>query len=318
MPRLPFIDADALRASVPIGELLDAVDAAYRDVAARRDRSPLRSQLELGPDGVLLLMPGLREGGSGATVKLVSVVPSNVERSLPTVQALVVWFDAETGRPAALLDGTALTAMRTGAASGVATRLMARADARVLALFGAGGQAEWQLRAVAAARPIGEVRVVTRRPSSREVFASRMSEEMGLDVRPVADPAAALDGADVACCATTSSTPIFAAAAVPAGCHVNGIGSFRPDMVEMPPELLGAADLVAVDSRSAAMAESGEVRVAIERGLLSEERLVELGGLPPDHAATRPASWITVFKSVGLAIQDLAAAELAVRRSVAS
>lgn len=318
MPGLPFIDADALRASVPIGELLDAVEDAYRDVAARRDRSPLRSQLELGTDGTLLLMPGLREGGSGATVKLVSVVPSNAQRSLPTVQAVVVWLDAETGRPTALLDGTALTAMRTGAASGVATRLMARPDARVLALFGAGGQAEWQLRAVAAARPIREVRVVTRRRSSREAFASRMSEAMGLDVRPVADPAAALDGADVACCATTSSTPIFPAGAVPAGCHVNGIGSFRSEMVEMPPELLGAADLVAVDSRTAVLAESGEVRVAVERGLLSEERLVELGGLPPDHAATRPPSWITVFKSVGLAIQDVAASELAVRLSIAS
>ena len=166
---LPFLDGDRIRAAVPMTELLDAVEAAYRDVAAGRDRSPLRSHVELS-DGALLLMPGVREGGAGASVKLVTVMPRNAERGLPTIQALVVWFDAATGRPLALLDGAAVTAMRTGAASGVGSRLLARTDAETLTVIGAGGQAEWQIRAVACrpADPSG-ARLRARRRASRSL-----------------------------------------------------------------------------------------------------------------------------------------------------
>lgn len=238
MAQLPFLDAATIRQAVPMGELLDAVEAAFREVAAGRDRSPLRSHVSLDA-GDLLLMPGVREGGAGATVKLVTVVPANADRGLPTVQALVVWFDAETGQPLALLDGATVTAMRTGAASGVATRLLARPGAHVLALFGAGAQAEWQLRGVLAARPIDEVRVVTRHRTGREAFAERMGAELGIGIEAVASAAEALDGADLVCCASTSATPIFSAEAVAPGSHVNGIGAFRLEMVEMPPELYG-------------------------------------------------------------------------------
>ena len=125
MGPVPYLDADAIRSGVPIADMLDAVEAAYRDVATGRDRSPIRSRVEL-PNGDLLLMPGVRDGSSGASVKLVTVMPANAGRGLPTIHALVVWLDAETGRPLALIDGETLTAMRTGAASGVATRLLAR------------------------------------------------------------------------------------------------------------------------------------------------------------------------------------------------
>src|SRR5688572_16805304 len=134
MAQLPFLDAATIRQAVPMGELLDAVEAAFREVAAGRDRSPLRSHVSLDA-GDLLLMPGVREGGAGTTVKLVTVVPANADRGLPTVQALVVWIESETGRPLAMLDGATVTAMRTGAASGVATRLLARPEAHVMALF---------------------------------------------------------------------------------------------------------------------------------------------------------------------------------------
>ena len=161
MGPVPYLDADAIRAGVPIADMLDAVEAAYRDVAAGRDRSPIRSRVEL-PNGDLLLMPGVRAESSGASVKLVTVTPANAGRGLPTIHALVVWLDAETGRPLALIDGETLTAMRTGAASGVATRLLARPDASTVALIGAGAQAEWQLRAVLAARPIRRALVFAR------------------------------------------------------------------------------------------------------------------------------------------------------------
>lgn len=313
MPQLPFLDTDTLRRTVPIPDLLDAVEAAFRDVVAGRDRSPIRSRVPLPAGGDLLLMPGVRDGGAGASVKLVTVVPTNPERGLPTIHALVLWLDAVTGEPRALLDGAMLTAMRTGAASGVATRLLARPESHVLALFGAGAQAEWQLRCVAAARPIDEVRVVTRSAEARDAFAARMSSEMGLAVRGTADARVALHGADVVCCATTSSEPIFDATWIGPGTHVNGIGAFRRGMIEMPPALFGRASLVTVDSLEAAAEEAGDLIAALESGAIDPSAVVEIGSLPADWAAGRPPVAITVFKSVGLAIQDVAAAELAVR-----
>lgn len=312
MPPLPFLDADTLRRVVAIPDLLDAVETAFRDVATGRDRSPLRSRVPLPAGGDLLLMPGVREGGAGASVKLVTVVPSNPGRGLPTIHALVFWLDAVTGEPRALLDGEMLTAMRTGAASGVATRLLAREESRVLALFGAGGQAEWQLRCVAAARPIEEVRVVTRSPASREAFATRMATATGLAVRAVGDPREALDGADVVCCATTATDPLFEADWVAPGTHLNGIGAFRRGMVELPPALFARAQVVAVDSREAAGEEAGDLIAAMESGEVAQERIVEIGTIERGWATSRPPDAITVFKSVGLALQDVAATELAV------
>lgn len=312
---LPFLDADAVRAAVPIDDLLDAVEVAFRDVASGRDRSPLRSHVALD-DGDLLLMPGVRPGGAGTTVKLVTILPGNAASGRPTVQAVVVWIDAATGTPRALIDGATLTAMRTGAASGVATRLLARRDASSLAVIGAGVQAAWQVHAVLAARPtITEVRVFARHPAGREAFAAQLTVEApGVTVRAAASAEEAVRGASVVCCATTATDPVFDATWLSPGAHVNGIGAFRLGMVELPPELFGAASVVAVDSRAAALAEAGDVVAAIERGLLAETELVEIGTVDRAWSETRAPEAITVFKSVGLAIQDVAAAELVVSR----
>jgi ornithine cyclodeaminase/alanine dehydrogenase-like protein (mu-crystallin family) len=313
MSGIPFLDAAAIRSAVPIADLLDAVERAYRDVADGRDRSPLRSHVGLDA-GDLLLMPGVRRGGTGATVKVVTVVPDNVARGLPTIHALVLWLDASTGAPIALMDGATVTAMRTGAASGVATRLLARQDAATLAIIGAGGQAEWQLRAVLAARPISRVLVHARSAEARAGFARAMADATGLEVEPVGSAEAAIRTADVVCCATTSSEPVFDAGWLRPGTHVNGIGAFRLGMVELPPEVFQRASLVAVDSRAAAMAEAGDLVAAIGRGLLAESELVELGTIGREWVVGRDPAAITAFKSVGLAIQDVAAAELIAER----
>jgi ornithine cyclodeaminase len=307
-------DADAVRAAVPVPELLDAVEHAFRDVASGRDRSPLRISVPL-PNGDLLLMPGIRQDGAGSSVKLVTVQPANAARGLPTVQAVVVWFDRETGEPQAVVDGGSLTRMRTGAASGVATRLLARPESSVMALLGAGGQAAWQVRAVVAARPISEVRVYARSAESRERFAAEMADEMGNGVRMIASSSAedAVSSADVVCCATTSSEPVFQASWLRRGAHVNGVGAYRLGMVELPPELFGVASMVAVDSREAALAEAGDLVAAIEAGLLGSDDFVEIGSIERSWVTSRDPDAITVFKSVGLAIQDVAAAELVVR-----
>ncbi|HEX2883680.1 MAG TPA: ornithine cyclodeaminase family protein [Candidatus Limnocylindria bacterium] len=306
---LPFFDADAIRRAVPVDALLDAVEAAYRDVAAGRDRSPLRSHVPLG-SGSLLLMPGVRDGGAGATVKIVTVMPDNPGRGLPTVQALVAWIDAVTGRPLAVLDGATVTAMRTGAASGVATRLLARRDASLLTVIGAGGQAEWQVRAVLAARPIRRVLVHARSRDRAAAFAEAVAASTGVEVAVASSAEAAVHEADVVCCATTATEPVFDATWLRPGAHVNGIGAFQLGMVELPPALFARATLVAVDARSAAMAEAGDVVAAIEAGLLAEDDLVEIGSISGDWVDGRDPEAITAFKSVGLAIQDVAAAEL--------
>ena len=300
-----YLDAAAVARAVDLDELIDAVEAAYRDVAAGRDRSPLRSRIALS-EGDLLLMPGSREGAAGVSVKIVSIVPRNAERGRATVQAVVIWIDALTGTPAALLDGEAVTALRTGAGTAAATRLLSRPESRVLAMIGAGGQAEWQVRATCRVRPIDEVRVWA--PSARRYeLVDRLQPLLAADVRAAESAEAAVRDADIVCCATTSQRPVFDAAWIRAGTHVNGIGAFRPGMVELPPELFGRADLVAVDSRAAAMTEAGDVLAAIQDGQIAAERVVEIGTLP--HGVERAPGVITVFKSVGLAAQDAAAVE---------
>jgi ornithine cyclodeaminase len=309
---MELIDAAALRRLVPMDALLDAVEAAYRDVSAGRDQSPLRQHLDLEDGGLLILMPAAREGGSGASVKLISWVPGNPDRGLPTIQGTVTWFDAHTGEPAYQFDGPAVTALRTGAASGVASRLLARSDAAVMGLIGAGAQAESQIRAVLAARPIREVRVFARTGASREAFAAAMDDALPVRVRAVASAEEAVREADLVCCVTPSETPVLEAEWLSPGTHVNAIGSFRMGMVEVPPAAFGRAARVAVDSKDAAGHEAGDVAAAVAAGELDPETIVEIGTVPADWAASRDPQAITIFKSVGLPIQDLATADLAV------
>jgi len=309
---MELIDATTLQSLVPMDRLLDAVEAAYRDVAAGRDRSPLRQHLTLDGGGLLVVMPAARAGGSGSAVKLITWVPGNRERGFPTIQGVVTWFDGRTGEAAFQFDGPMVTALRTGAASGVGARLMARTDAAVLALIGAGVQAESQIRAVLAARPIREVRVFSRTAESRLAFAHAMDADLPVTVRAVESAEAAVRGADIVCCVTPSETPVFDADWLAPGAHVNAIGSFRMGMVEVPPEAFGRASLTAVDSRDAAGHEAGDIAAAVATGQLVAADVIEIGSLDPDWAVTRDPDAITIFKSVGLAIQDLATADLAV------
>lgn len=309
---MELIDAATLRRLVPMDALLDAVESAYRDVSAGRDRSPLRAHLELEDGGLLILMPAAREGGAGASVKLITWVPGNPARGLPTIQGTVTWFDARNGTPAFQFDGPTVTALRTGAASGVGARLLARPDAAVMGLIGAGAQAESQIRAVLAARPIREVRVFARTAEPREAFAATMDATLPVRVRAVASAEEAVRGADVVCCVTPSETPVFEAGWIDPGTHVNAIGSFRMGMVEVPVEAFGRAARVAVDSKDAAGQEAGDIAAAVAAGTLDPETIVEIGNVPVDWAASRDPEAITIFKSVGLPIQDLATADLAV------
>jgi ornithine cyclodeaminase len=246
-------------------------------------------------------------------LKVVSVFPHNPARhGLPSIHALVVLIDAETGRPAAVLDGTYLTALRTGAASGAATRILARPDARVLAMFGAGAQAPAQVQAVCAVRPIERVWVVNRTRARAEALIQALrAQGIAAELRVAPSAAAALAEADVVCCATSSPTPLFDDADLRPGTHLNGVGAFTPHMAEVPPAAVARAR-VFVDQRTAAWAEAGDLIQARDAGLLDERGVVELGQVIAGQAPGRTSDTeITFFKSVGNAVQDVAVAQIA-------
>lgn len=313
------LTADDVRAALPMREAIAAMRDAFTQLAEGRVTLPLRSAVRVPErDGVMLTMPGRCDGPHGLGAKLVSVFPRNVERHVPLIHAIVILLEADTGEPAALLDGQSLTAIRTGAASGLATDLLARPDASRVAIIGAGAQARTQLQAVCTVRRISSVSVVSRTRVHAERFAEEMAGWDGvvpprIEVAP--SPRRAVAQAEVICTATSSATPVLEAEWIAQGTHVNAIGAFAPEMRELDPAVLGMARVV-VDQREAALAEAGEVIAAVRNGLVNEAQLVELGEVVTGRAAGRErGEQITVFKSVGLAVQDLVAGARAVARA---
>lgn len=312
--------ADIAR-SLPMREAVEAMREAFAAHAGKRVQAPARAVLE-GPDGrgATLVMAAAMHAAEAAhlAVKVVSVVPGNPRRGLPSIHGTVLLIDAATGVPQALLDGASLTAIRTAAACGLATDLLARPDSRVLAVFGSGVHARTQVRAMRAVRPIEEVRIFNPNADSARAMADELAAASPPSggVRAVATASEALAGADIACTATTSRRAVFEDRDVPDGMHVNAIGSFKPADREVPGETLARA-VVVVDDRAAAMEEAGDVLRAIDEGLFSEDRIrCELGALVTGGTEGRTApGQVTVFKSVGMAIQDLAAARAVVRKA---
>jgi ornithine cyclodeaminase len=271
----------------------------------------------ISEDGSALAMMAKRssalDGDGGIAFKLVSVWPPNRELGLPTTQAIALWFDAATRSPHLLIEGGSLTSLRTGAASGLATDLLADPDAATLAMIGAGGQAADQVRAVCTVRSIREVKIFSQHGAS----AQRLVDELrpllpDTTVRYVPSARMALADADVVCCATNATSPVISDHGLAARVHINAVGAYRPMMCELPKELLAHAQLVVVDELEAALAESGEIIGAVQSGALAVQDIVELGNV----IGTPPAllHGITVFKSVGIALQDWAICRLLSQR----
>jgi ornithine cyclodeaminase/alanine dehydrogenase-like protein (mu-crystallin family) len=292
-----FQTAEAVRRAVSMSDAIAAVREAFVGFTRDEFELPLRTVMR---DGAFLAMNAHHRASGSAVVKSVSL---DFGRR-PAVQGVVAYLSLGAG-PTVTMDAGSVTSLRTGAVVGVATDLLAPVDASVLTLVGLGGQAPDQLRAVRAVRDISAVRLVGATPDEALDFRDRLAEELAdVDVSCYADIDEAVSEADVVCCATPSTQPLFKAESLPARVHVNAIGAFRLNMRELPDQLLADA-LVVVDQREAAMEEAGDVVHAIEAGLLKEDSLVELGHALTDGVATPPR---TVFKSVGLAIQDWAVA----------
>jgi len=307
---LRFLSARDVERALPMPRAIEAMKAAFRQLSDGEAVAPTRIHIESrDPRGDALFMPAYIPAEGRMGLKIVTVYGGNAKLGLPLIQAIVVLLDAATGSPVAVMDGTCLTAIRTGAASGAATDLLARPDAAVAAVFGAGTQARRQLEAVCAVRPIREARVCDPDAARAGAFATEMAERLSIAVRVVSSPSDALAGAQVACTATTSDVPVFADADVEPGTHINAIGSYKPHVREVPEETVRRA-LVVVDYRPAALAEAGDLLIPMRKGLIGEGHIhAELGEIV---AGTKPGrqspEQVTFFKSVGVAVQDLAAA----------
>ncbi|MEV6875279.1 ornithine cyclodeaminase family protein [Amycolatopsis sp. NPDC051128] len=293
-----MLDAHDIRKAVPMTAAVDAVREAFLDFAAGRFVVPQRWSFA---DGTTLVMSACHTPSSTTVVKTLSLVAGRT----PTILGTLVWNAAE-GQVVA--DAIEVTTLRTGAVSGVATDLLAPAGASRLALLGTGAQAADQVRAVAAVRPVRRLAVFGRDRTRAEAFTARLGAEFpGMTTRVATSASDAVSDAEIVCCATSSRAPLFAVDDLPDRVHVNAIGSYLPSMRELPAELVATASCVVVDQVDAVLKEAGEVIDAVDTGLIERAALVELG----QALRTPPTvSGRTVFKSVGLAVQDWAIARL--------
>ena len=292
---LPFLDEAEVRRHLRMADLVPAMARALADLSAGRVEQPVRTMLPVESRGFFAAMPAY---ASALGAKLVTFFPGN--QGVPTHHALIVLFRPETGEPMAIMDGRLITEMRTAAASAVATDLLARPDAAVLAILGSGVQAGSHLEALSLVRRFREVRVWS--PRNAAAFAARHG------VRALETAEAAVRGADVIVVATSSRAPVLHGAWVAPGAHVNAVGACRPDWRELDDDLVRRARLY-VDSRAAATKEAGDV-------IAAGEPFAELGEAV---AGTRPGRQslgeVTLFKSVGVAVEDVVSAELVYRRA---
>lgn len=317
------LSADDVRRAVSMTDAVDAVEQAFVALSTGNATVPLRAHVATPEhEATSFFMPArlATPVQTALGLKVVSVFPHNSARGEPSIHALVALFDPATGQPLAVVDGTYLTALRTGASSGVATRHMARPDARVLALFGAGSQALHQALAVMAVRPIERVHLLNRTRERAQALAERLLAA-GFDgeVMVASGAEEALSQADVVCTATSAPVPLFRDEWLRPGTHLNAVGAYTPAMAELPAATVGRARVI-VDQRAAAWAEAGDLIQARDAGLFDETGVAgEIGEVAVGLVAGRTTpEQITLFKSVGNAAQDLAVAALALQRAVES
>jgi ornithine cyclodeaminase len=304
-----------------MAEAIETVCAAYVQLSQGNATVPVRLSVRIPEhDGVILYMPTYLRTSGSVGAKIVSVFPHNPKIGLPSIHALAIVNDVRTGAPLAVMEAGYLTALRTGAASGVATQLLARNDARVAAIIGAGAQGRTQLDAVCAVRKIEQAWIYdTNREAARQ-FVSEMSSRAGRipqDLRVPSSPQEAVRGADVICTATTSMQPVFDDADLKPGVHINGIGAFTPEMQEIPSATVARARIV-VDSVEACLAEAGDLIIPLNQGVVTRDHFTtEIGQVAAGIRSGRTdPDQVTFFKSVGNAVQDVSVAQLILDRAV--
>lgn len=315
------LTAAEVRQALPMREAIEAMKRAFAALTEGRAQVPLRTRLPIpAHDGLSLFMPAFASTpqGEALAVKVVSLFPQNPSRGLAYIQAAVLVLEPDTGRALAVVEGSALTAIRTGAAGGAAADLLARPESQVVAIIGAGAQGRTQLEAVCNVRKIERAWIVDADLGRARALVAELSGHAPIpsNLRAAAEARQAVSEADIVCTATTSLTPVFDDRDLKPGAHISAVGSYTPEMQEIPPQTVKRARVI-VDSRLAALVESGDLIQPIRSGLFGEDHVyAELGEIILGLKTGRQsAQEITYFKSVGIAVQDALAAQLALQNA---
>jgi alanine dehydrogenase len=300
MPNPLFLDETAVRARLKMPDLIEAMQRALVEFSSGKVQQPVRTVLPFGDQAFFGLMPTYVPSLPALGAKLVALCPANAKRGLATHQAMIVMLDPETGIVKAILDGRYITEVRTAAVSAVSAQLLARRDARVLAILGSGVQARSHVEALRLVRHFSEIRAWSPNPERLRQFAA----ETG--AHAVSSAEAAVRGADVVVTVTASPTPVVTSGWVSDGAHIIAVGSCIPTHRELDPALVLRSRLI-VDSRAAALKEAGDVVMGMNEGSWTADHIrAELGELPVRENDRE----ITIFKSLGLAVEDIFAAHL--------
>ena len=313
-----ILSADNVRQALPMSDAITIMKSAFVALSQGDAVLPPRSHIEV-PDqrGTALFMPSYLPACQRLGLKVATLFDNNHQHDLPRLQSVMLLVDGSTGSPLAVLDGATLTAIRTGAASGAATDILARRDAAVVAVFGAGVQGRTQLEAVSCVRSIRLVYIVDPNQEAAQSLASQMSQCLNVQILIGDKSDLAVREADIICTATASATPVFVDRDVELGTHINAIGSYKPEVQEIPEKTVARARIV-VDHRASALDEAGDLIIALQKGLIRREDLqTELGDVISGRASGRSSDdEITLFKSVGVGVQDLAAASFVYNRAL--
>jgi ornithine cyclodeaminase/alanine dehydrogenase-like protein (mu-crystallin family) len=301
-----IMNAEEVRANFPMRDAISEMTDALRGFAEGRVTQPLRTIVSPSADDTVLAVMPCHVAGLGYGVKVIMQKPDNQLRNLSTHIGTVLVYSPETGELAAVLDGGAVTAIRTAAVSAVATRTLARADAGDLAILGSGEQARTHLEAIAAVRVLRRVRVWSRSPENARAFGTWAASDHGLDVEVTATPREALQGADIVCTVTASRSPLIQPGDLIPGAHVNAVGASIRGMKELASAAVARCSIF-VDSLQSALSESSDICDPISEGLMEEKDIKgEIGDVLIGKAAGRSGSHeITLFKSLGLAVEDV-------------
>ncbi|WP_174727353.1 ornithine cyclodeaminase family protein [Mesobacillus harenae] len=306
-----ILNEQEIKKILSMSEAIEVNELAYRAFSTGKAESPLRFNMQLdNSEDYTLFMPGYVSETGGLGVKVVTILPDNVKRNLPATQAAILLLDRETGVPSALMGATYITALRTGAGTGVATKYLAREDASVAAIIGTGGMAPGQLEAICAVRDIKEVYVYNRTKDKAEKFVEDMKKGFRNDLTyyVTSSPEEAVRKADVVATSTSSPEPVVKYEWLKKGAHVNAVGAFNSSMQEVDEELVVRADIRAVDGISAASV-PGDLSIPLKNKSINKEDLIEIGNLIDQGVKGRPTvDGITFFKSVGISAQDIAVA----------
>ncbi|KTD00523.1 ornithine cyclodeaminase family protein [Fluoribacter gormanii] len=310
---LRLLSLDEVQQSITMSQAIKAMENAFIQLAKQHAKLPLRTGITIDEeDALTLTMPAYLAQDKALGLKVASIFPKNSTRNKPSITGFIMLLDATTGEPQALMDASYLTALRTGAVSGLATQYFATDDATHVAIIGSGVQAETQLQAVATVRDIKRVSIWSRNIKNAEQFAAQFANQYTINVYD--HISLAVKDADIICTATASTEPLIHLRDVQPHVHINAIGSHTAMMKEISTEVLKQA-VVIVDQLSAVMAEAGEIISAVQQNQLKQEEIVELGNWLIDKN-TEYKDQLTVFKSVGLSIQDLSVASVVYQNAI--